>query len=251
MRKDIERKCENCLTCQSRYTAGKKRKAPLQTINVGICFNKIAADILGPVTNTKIGGYKYILVLTDCFTKFVVSLPLQNTTVEAVARAIVDKWILLFGAPDSNHIDQGSNFCSELILEVCKLLGMEKTKTSPYHPQGNGMVERHNWFIADVISKYCAGNPKTWDEMLPYLSFVYNTTVHRTKAHTPFSLVYGKECKYPIDLLLPEAPSHEFTRWLEEQFLEAHLNARETLGCNQERQKDGYHKEVWRKLPQW
>ena len=153
MRKDIERKCENCLMCQSRYTAGKKRKAPLQTINVGVCFNQIAADILGPVTKTKIGGYKYILVLTDCFTKFVVSLPLQNTTVEAVARAIVDKWILLFGAPDSNHTDQDSNFCSELILEFCKLLGMKKTKTSPYHPQGNGMVERHNWIIADVISK--------------------------------------------------------------------------------------------------
>ena len=86
--------------------------------------------------------------------------------------------------------------------------------------------------------------------MLPYQSFVYNTTVHRTKGHTPFSLVYGQECKYPIDLLLPEAPSHEiqsyeFTRWLEEQFLEAHMNARETLGRNQERKKDGYHKEVF------
>ena len=63
MRKSIERKCENCLTCQSRSTAGKKRKVPLHTINGGIRFNKIAAYILGPVTNTKIGSYKYILVL--------------------------------------------------------------------------------------------------------------------------------------------------------------------------------------------
>ena len=86
--------------------------------------------------------------------------------------------------------------------------------------------------------------------MLPYLSFVYNTTLHRKTVHTLFSLVYGQECKYPIDLLLPKTPGHEiqsyeFTRWLEEQFLEAHMNARETLGCNQERQKDRYHKEVF------
>ena len=152
MRKDIERKCENCLTCQSRSTSGKKWRAPLQTINVGIRFNKFAADILGPVTKTK-GGYKYILVLTDYFTKYVVSTPLQNTTAEKVARAI-----LMFGPPDSIHTDQGSNFCSELILELCKLFGMEKTMTSPCHPQGNGMVERHNRVIADVVSKYCAGN---------------------------------------------------------------------------------------------
>ena len=97
MRKDIERKSENCLTCQSRSTAGKKWRATLQTINVGIRFNKTAADVLGPVTKTK-GGYKYILVLTDYFTKYLVSTPLQNTTVEIVARAIVEKWIVMFGA---------------------------------------------------------------------------------------------------------------------------------------------------------
>ena len=127
---------------------------------------------------------------------------------------------------------------------------MEKTKTSPYQPQGNGMVERHNRVVADVVSKYCARNPNTWDEMLSYLSFVYNTTMHRTTGHTPFSLVYGQECKNPIDLLLPKPADHKiqsyiFTRWIEEEFLEAHMNARETLGCNQERQKDRYHKEIF------
>ena len=155
MRKEIKRIDENCLTCQSQSTAGKKRKEPLQPINVEISSNKIAADIQGPVIKAKIGGNRNILILTDYFTKLVVSTKLQNTTAEAVARAIVEKWILLFGAPNSIHTDQGSNVCSELILELCKLFGMEKTKTSPYHPQ-DGMVERHNRVIADVISKYCA-----------------------------------------------------------------------------------------------
>ena len=86
--------------------------------------------------------------------------------------------------------------------------------------------------------------------MIPYLNFVYNTTVHKTTGQTPFSLVFGQECKYPIDLLLPKAPGHEiakyeFARWLNEQFREAHMNARETLGYKQDRQKDMYQKNVF------
>ena len=167
MRKDIERKCENCTLCQARSTAGKNRIAPLQTINVGIRFSKVVADILGPVTRAKASGAKYILVLTDYFTKYVVCVPLERTTAEDVARAIVENWILTFGAPDCLHTDQGANFCSELLLEVCKIVGIEQTRTSPYHPQGNCMVERHNRVAADVISKYCANNPSSRDQMIP------------------------------------------------------------------------------------
>ena len=90
VRKDIERKCENCTLCQARSTAGKKRISPLQTINVGIRFSKVAADILGPVTRAKTSGAKYILVLTDYFTKYMVCVPLERMTAEDVARAIVE-----------------------------------------------------------------------------------------------------------------------------------------------------------------
>ena len=240
--KNVEQKCENCILCQARSTAGKKRKAPLQTINVGIRFSKVAADILGPVTRAKTSGANYILVLTDFFTKYVVCVPLERTTAEDAARAIVENWVLTFGAPDCLHTDQGSNFVRELLLEVCRIFGIEKTRTSPYHPQGNGMVERHNRVVADVISNYCANNPSSWDQIIPYPNFVHNTTVHKTTGQTPFSLVFGQECKYPIDLLFPKAPGHEianyeFTRWLNEKFREAHMNAWEKLDYRQERQK--------------
>ena len=83
---------------------------------------------------------------------------------------------------------------TQLILDICKLLKIDETRTSPYHPQGNGQIERHNRVFADVISKYCADNPWTWDEMLLYVDFVYNTTVHRTTQATTFGLVFGQEC---------------------------------------------------------
>ena len=245
MRKDIELKCEYCYLSQARSTAGKKRTAPLQTINVGIWFSKVAADILGPVSRAKTSGAKYILVLTDYFTKYVVCVPLERTTAEDVARASVENWVSTFGAPDCLHTDQGATFCSELLLKVCKIFGIEKTRTSPYHPQGNGIVERHN-----KVSKYSANNSSSWGQMIPYLNFVYNTTVPKTTEQTTFSLVFGQECNYPVDLLLPKAPGHEnanyeFTRWLNEQFREAHMNARETLGYRQGRQKDLYQKNVF------
>ena len=140
------------------------------------------------------------------------------------------------------------SFGSNLI----KLLKMDKTRTSPYHPQGNGQVERHNRVIADVLSKYCAENPRDWDTMLPYVNFVYNTTIHMTTGATRFSLVYGQECQYPIDLFYPK-PHHQertqsvFVDWLDRQFREAHWHARELLGFNQNRQKDQFNKKVFGK----
>ena len=94
----------------------------------------MAADTLGPVTRAKASGAKHILVLTDYFAKYVVCVPLERTTAEDVARAIVENWVLTFGAHDCLHTDQGANFCSELLLEVCKIFGIEKTRISPYHP---------------------------------------------------------------------------------------------------------------------
>ena len=93
MRLDIEKRLLWCLPCAARTTAGRKRVAGLQPFKVGIRFHKVAADILGPVTMAKASKAKHILVITDMFTKFVVSTPLVGTESEDVARAIVEKWV--------------------------------------------------------------------------------------------------------------------------------------------------------------
>ena len=191
MRTDVEKKVQWCLTYAARSTGGRKRVAGLVPFKVGIRFNTVAADILGPVTLATRTRAKHILVITDLFTKYAVAVPLVSTDSAEVAREIVENWVLKFWAPNVLHTDQGKNFGSNLFLEMCRLLGIDKSRTSPYHAQGNGQVERHKRVIADVISKYCADNPKTWDTVLPYLNFVYNTTIHRTTGATPFNLVHG------------------------------------------------------------
>ena len=132
----------------------------------------MTVDILKTFSKANMSGAKFILVLTDNFLKNVACAPLQRNAAEIVARAVVENWILTFGAPDCPHIDQGTSFCSEHLLEVCKIFGIEKKRTTPYHTQANGMVERQNRVIEDVISKYCASNSGSWEKKIPYLNFV-------------------------------------------------------------------------------
>ena len=138
------------------------------------------------------------------------------------------------------------------MIEVCTLPNIERSRTYPYHPQGNGQVERHKRVLADVISKYCSESPREWESILLYVEFVYNTTVHKSTEETPFSLVFGDEAVYPIDLIFSrptdtELKVHEYTQLFDEKFREAHICARETLGAVQQRQKDKFFKRTYGK----
>ena len=105
-------------------------------------FHKISSDILGPLTSTRPGNNKYILVITDYFTKYVVTVPMSNALATTVGKALLNHWFVLFGVPDNLHTDQGTSFCNELMSELGSLLGFDKSRTSPYHPQCNGISER-------------------------------------------------------------------------------------------------------------
>ena len=199
-------------------------------------FNTVAADILGPVTKGAKTKSKYVLAMTDLFTKFVVAVPLKGITAQCEASEPVEHRVLRLGVPDVLHADQGFNFKSELMRQVHQLLQIDKSQTTAYHSQGKGQVERFNRVIADTISKYCAENLRTWDVVLPYVTFVYNTTVHKTTRATPFSLVYGEECHYRIDLFYPKPIDQEYTEaadfatWLHDIYRDAHAHARIMLG---------------------
>ena len=127
-------------------------------------------------------------------------------TAATVAHAIVEEWIMRYGEPDVLHTDQGTKFNSDFIQDICRLFMIDKTRTTPYHLQGIGQVERFDRVIADTISKYCAEKPHLWDTYMPHITFVYNTTVHRTIGTTPYSMLFGKKAQYPIDLFYPKPP---------------------------------------------
>ena len=120
---------------------------------------------------------------------------------------------------------------------------IEKTRATPYQPQVNGQVQRFNRVIADTLSKYCAEKPQELDVYLLYITFVYNTTVHRTRRATPYSMIFGREAQYTIDLFVPKPPGDpglklsDNAEEVNERLYEIHREAQMTLGSEQRRQR--------------
>ena len=117
--------------CAPRSTAGFEQKTELQIFSVHGAIRAIAADILRPVTLVKKSRTRYILVICDSLTNYALTVALQENTAVTVGNAIIDEWILNFGAPDVIHTDQGSNFNSEIVQHICRVFMIEKTRTAP------------------------------------------------------------------------------------------------------------------------
>jgi transposase InsO family protein len=105
-------------------------------------------DFLGLETSK--GGYQYILVITDHFTKYALAVPTKNTTARTTAEAFLNNFVVHYGFPKRIHSDQGANFEGKLIKELCELAGMTISRTTPYHPQGNGVLSHATIFTKTV-----------------------------------------------------------------------------------------------------
>ena len=170
MRTDIERKFQWCLSRSVHMKEMKtKRAGGLTPFAPGIRFSAVAVDILGPVTMATSSRAKHVLVLTDFFTMYNIAVHLLSTDFSDVAREIVKIWVLKFGAPNVLHTDQGKRFGVKFIQEIWRLLGIDKTQTSPNKSKGNGQTERHNAKMVDVILIFCTQQRKrtTRDRSVP------------------------------------------------------------------------------------
>ena len=171
-RQDVQEWCRNCDICAQKRGPQKKIIAPLKTVNVGAPMERIAIDVLGPLPKTEAGN-KYILIIADYFTKWVEAFLLPNQKAKTVADKLVNEVICRFGVPLMIHSDQGRNFESALFAEVCQLLDIQKTRTTPYHPQSNGKVERYNRTLEMQLSTFADYNQKDWDVHIPMLLMAY------------------------------------------------------------------------------
>ncbi len=111
--------------------------------------------------------------------------------------------VIEHGVPECIHTDQSRQFEADLIKELCSKLGVIKTRTSPYHPEGDDLIERFNRTLKDQLSKCLYQQTEPWDTMLREIQLSYNTSVHSSMGYTPFFLIHGREARLPIHLLLP------------------------------------------------
>ena len=239
---DIEKYVQECQQCQRRNPPNPKPVAPLGTVKATEPFEKVSWDIMGPLPTSEQGN-KYVLVVTDLFTKWVEAFAIRDTTSITLATVLVDKVVCRYGVPACIHSDQGANLCSDVIKTMCKLLGMDQTRTSAYHPQGNGQVERFNRTMEAMLAKNVKENQKDWDVCLPKVLFAYRSSIHEATGFTPFHLMFGRSPNLPVDVMLGRIKEEDFMSYpqyvqqLHHKFKDAFSLAREKVSTGQKRQK--------------
>uniref|UniRef100_A0A1X7SDE2 Integrase catalytic domain-containing protein n=1 Tax=Amphimedon queenslandica TaxID=400682 RepID=A0A1X7SDE2_AMPQE len=157
----------------------------------------VAVDLLGPFP-TSATGNKYLLVAMDYFTKWAEAYPIPNMEAATVANILANEMFFRFSPPERLHSGQGKQFDSNHVKEVCRILQIEKRRTSPYHPQYDGLVERFNCTLLHMLATSCKSNPTNWETYIRPVCFAYNTS---TTGYTPHFLMFGREAKLPVDLL--------------------------------------------------
>ncbi|CAH8642613.1 unnamed protein product [Dicrocoelium dendriticum] len=244
-RRDIVNFCNSCQECLRAKPPQQPHRAPLQPIATGYPNQIVAVDIVGPLPETPRGN-RFVLVMVDHFTKWCEAVPLSCTNATMVARNIFEQWITRWGAPEQLHSDRGSNFESIIVSEMCHLLNIRKTRTTAYHPQGNGAVERANRSLKALLKAFTDENgSREWDIALPHCLLAYRATIHSSTGHSPHLLVTGREMRLPFDLTLPRLATDpllatEYATNLRNDLLRAHQLARDSLANAQKHQKDYY-----------
>lgn len=158
----------------------------------------IAMDVCGPLPITDRGN-KYIVVAADYFSKWPECWAIPDQEAKTIAHCL-EELIGRHGVPQALLADQGKKFECKVISEICKLLKIEKLITTAYHPQCDGQVERFNRTLGDMLATIAGNNKKEWDLCLHQVLLAYRTSINESTGATPFSLLYGREARLPVDL---------------------------------------------------
>ena len=198
MAKEIKVWCRNCIECQK---AGKKgpTKVPLHPLPViGTPFSKIAFDLVDPLPRTS-RRHRYILTCMCLGPKYPDAIPLTKVDATTVADAMLDIFSRI-GIPAEILTDQGSVFMGQLTKQLCSMCKIKHIRTSPYHPQTDGALERWHGTLKQMLRK-CQDRRTDWDKILKYLLFAYRNTPHSNTGFSPFEVVYGRGLRSPLEVL--------------------------------------------------
>jgi len=205
-RQSISDWVQSCQVCMQAKGPNRKSRGRMMLYNSGAPFERIAMDIAGPFPVSS-SGNRYVLVVMDYFSKWPEVYAIPNQEAKTVADVFVKNWVCRFGVPIELHSDQGRNFESAIFGEMCLALGINKTRTTPLHPQSDGMVERFNRTLEEHLRKVVSKEQKDWDKHLPAFLMAYRSAVHDTTSHTPAKILFGTDLRLPADLEFGMKPS--------------------------------------------
>ena len=209
LRKNVVEFCRSCHTCQ---VVGKPNqtlpKAPLQPIPAfEEPFSRVIIDCVDPLPKIK-SGNQYLLTVMCASTRFPEAIHLWNISAKTIVKALI-KFFTLVGLPKSIQSDQGSNFMSGLFQQVMDELGIKQYRSSAYHPESQGALERFHQTLKNMIRSYCFDTNRDWDEGVHLLLFAVRESVQESLGYSPFELVFGHSVRGPLKLFKEKLLSHD------------------------------------------
>lgn len=241
---DVNDWIKSCPACQM-TKAEKTPKVPMISIPVSGPWEMLAVDCLQIKPSNS--GNTNVVVFCDYFTKWVEAFPVSDIRAETIVDLFINNIVLRHGEPQYLLSDQGSNFTSKLVTDVCKLLELRKIQTTPYHPQCDGLVERFNKTLIEQLSRLAINEPNNWEKFLPYALFAYRSTPHDST--NPFFLMHGRQPTFGIDNQIATKMTHSldydsYRYFLSSTMLETQKIILQNIKIAQEKQKRYYDKKT-------
>ena len=201
MHRDVTSFCRSCDVCQKTVARGTVPRAPLGEMSlIDLPFKRVAINLVGPITPASDKGHRYILTLVDYATRYPEAVPLKNIDMESVAEALLDVYSRV-GVPEEVLSDLGTQFVSECMKEVTRLLSIKRLTTTPYHPICNSLVEKFNGTLKRMLRRLCSDQPRQWHRFINSLLFAYREAPQESTGFSPFELLYGRTVRGPIQIL--------------------------------------------------
>lgn len=202
MTRDIANYVKNCHICKLSTPNQKTREELELTQTPCKPFDVVQVDTIGPMIKSN-NGYQYALTLIDELSKWLVIIPIENKSANVVAKAIFEKFILIFGPMKTIKTDMGSELKNSVISELCQLLKLNHNISTAYHHETVGAIERSHRVLNEYLRKFLNGRMDEWDSYASYFQFLYNTTKHDGLANkfSPFEIIFLRKNNMPHEIL--------------------------------------------------
>lgn len=249
MQRDIEHYITKVCSCIKSKRPNRQTRAPLKSIVTTYPFEMVSIDYLH-LEKCK-GGYEYILVVMDHYTRFAQAYACTNKSAKTAAEKIFGDFVLKFGFFAKLHHDQGKEFQNKLFANMEAYCGIQGSRTTPYHPQGNGQVERFNRTLLSMLRNLTEDAKADWKSSLAKVVHAYNCTRSEATGYAPYYLLFGRNPRLPVDIMFGLKPSHqsashsEYASKWRKRMEEAYRLASETAQGERDRAQEHYNQKSY------